>query len=61
MSRRYLILGYILGEGTLGTINKVEWRTQSIGIRGVVATVRRYQRYQEKEVLSEAVECTNKI
>jgi len=31
--RRYLLMEYILGGGTLGIINKVEWRTQFIGIR----------------------------
>ena len=31
--RRYLMREYILGGGTLGIINKVEWRTQFIGIR----------------------------
>ena len=33
MFRRYLMMEYILGEGTLGTINKVKWITQFIGIR----------------------------
>ena len=28
--RRYLMMEYILGGGTLGTINKVKWRTRFI-------------------------------
>lgn len=30
MFRIFLMMGFILGEGYLGTINKVKWRTQSI-------------------------------
>ena len=30
MFRRYSMMEYVLGGGTLGTINKVGWRTQSI-------------------------------
>ena len=47
-----------LGAGFLKST--LDEGTIAYGKMGVVATVRRYQSYQEKEVLSEALECTNR-